>query len=69
VAKKKEQPERVKRLTLADPRTGTERLMGLVSRAASPDKKQNRRYHDSPTTMAANRRKSAERAAKGRKKK
>lgn len=66
---KKEPRERVKRLTLADPRSGAERLNALVSRAISPDKKQARKYDDSPTRMAINKKKSAERISAGRKKK
>ena len=50
------QKERIKRLTLADPRSGTERLMGLVSRAISPDKGQARKYDDTPERMATNKR-------------
>lgn len=46
--------ERVKRLTLADPRSGTERLHGLLARATSPNKDQNRKWDDDPSTMAKN---------------
>lgn len=49
------------RLGGADPRSGVERLAGVVNRAVQPKalKKQARTYSDSPTTMAVNRRAAA----------
>lgn len=45
--------ERVYRAGLADPRSGAERVAGLVNRVASGNKAATvRRYDDSPTQMA-----------------
>lgn len=59
--------ERIYRLGGSDPRTGMERLAGLVGRAVSPDKKQNRRYDDSPERRASNLRATEKRKAAERK--
>lgn len=59
--------ERLHRIGLADPRTGRERLAGVINRAVQPAsvRRQDRRYDDSPSKMARNVR-AAEEAAKKR---
>lgn len=48
--------ERIYRVGLADPRTGAERLAGLVNRAVSGNRKAPvRQYDDSAAVMAKNR--------------
>lgn len=48
--------ETIKRLGLADPRTGPERVTGLVNRVLSGNKNAPvRRYDDTPAQMAAKR--------------
>lgn len=47
--------ERIKKITLADPRSPAEKVSAMIGRAISPDKTQNRNWEDSPTTMAKNR--------------
>lgn len=48
--------ERVYKAGLADPRSGSERIAGLVNRVASGNRKSPvRQYDDSPTQMAKNR--------------
>lgn len=59
--------ERVHRLGLGDPRTGPERFMSTIARGLSPDKKQNRKWDDSPETMAKNKRATAKRLEEERK--
>lgn len=46
--------ERVYRLGLADPRTGAERFMGLLSKAVSPVGYQNRKWDDDPQVVRNN---------------
>lgn len=48
--------ERIHRVGLGDPRTGRERIAGVINRAVQPKgiRDQNRRYDDSPTKMAKN---------------
>lgn len=54
--------ESVYRAGMADPRSGVERISGLINRVASGNRKAPvRRYDDSPTTMAKNRRASRKR--------
>lgn len=65
--RKNKDSERIYRIGGSDPRTGMERLAGLVGRAISPDKKQNRRYDDSPERMASNRRATEKRLEEERK--
>ena len=49
--------ERVYRSGMADPRSGAERIAGMINRVASGNRKAPvRQYDDSPTTMAKNRR-------------
>lgn len=58
MAKKRAPKEQIYRQGMADPRTGPERIAGLVNRAAQVDRKAPvRRYDDSPATMAKNRKK------------
>ena len=47
--------ERIKRITLSDPRSPAEKVSAMIGRAISPDKEQRRSWEDSPTTMAKNR--------------
>lgn len=52
--------EKMSRLGLADPRSGGERLAGLINRVASGNRKSPvRKYDDSPTVMAQKRKASA----------
>ncbi len=59
--------EKVHRLGLGDPRTGPERLMSALSAGLSKDKRQGRRWDDSPETMAKNRRATEKRLEEERK--
>jgi len=52
--------EKMSRLGLADPRSGAERVAGLVNRVASGNRKSPvRKYDDTPAQMAAKRKASA----------
>lgn len=53
----KKSKERIHRVGLGDPRSGMERLAGVINRGVQPKslKKQDRRYDDSPSKMARNR--------------
>ena len=55
--------ERINRVTLGDPRTPAEKVSAMIGRATSPDKRQNRSWEDSPTTMAKNKQKTEQRIA------
>lgn len=59
--------EKVHRLGGSDPRTGPERLMSALAAGLSKDKKQGRRWDDSPETMAKNRRATEKRLEEERK--
>lgn len=47
--------ETIKKIALGDTRTAGEKVSGMIARAVSPDKAQNRSIEDSPTKMAQNR--------------
>lgn len=51
--------EKIYKVGGADPRSGAERLYGLVNKGLSGIKGQNRQYDDDPTTMAKNKKKAA----------
>lgn len=48
--------ERIRRLGGSDPRTGAERLAGVINRGAQPKpvREQHRTYEDSPSRMKRN---------------
>lgn len=54
MAKRKSDDERIYRLGGSDPRTGAERLAGMINRAAQPreTRSQRRRYDDDEATRA-----------------
>ena len=55
--------ERINRIGLGDPRGFGEKLHGMIGRAFSPDKHQNRQWDDSPEKRATNRRETEKRSA------
>lgn len=59
--------ERIYRAGGSDGRSGPARLMDAISTAVSPDRKQGRRWDDSPETVARNRRATAARKERERK--
>jgi hypothetical protein len=63
MAKKRAPKEQIYRQGLGDPRTGPERIAGLVNRAAQGSPAV-RRYDDSPADMAKNLKKSAKKKKK-----
>ncbi len=67
-SKAKDAPERVGRLGGSDTRSGAERLMSKISEGISKDKRQNRRWDDSPETRAKNLRATERRLAAEKKK-
>ena len=58
-----DEPERIHRIGLGDPRGPGEKLSAMIGRAFSKDKHQNRQWDDSPEKRAANRRETEKRIA------
>lgn len=61
MATRKSTKERIGRLGGSDTRTGPERFMSAISAGLSKDKKQGRKWDDSPETVAKNKRATAKR--------